>query len=389
MNKITLWQKAAVLGSVWAASEIVVGNFLHSMKIPFTGEIMTAFAIYLFSATGMKWKQAGIIWRAGLIAAVMRMMNPGVSIFGPVIGMSIEALSIYIGVLIFGKNRLGFIVGGALALNMPLTQKIVNYLIVYGWDLITVFNKTANYIISSLKIKSVEPIHFILLMVAINSIVGILVAFAGCNAGSKPEVSFTENTKVIPDSRRISDSDKSFLRSALIIILNIAVIITLIIFIKSSLTIAAVLSLIYILIILFKYQRTVRYLRNYKFWIQLIIVTSLTAVTYSYFLNSDFMGGLIKACEMLLRAFVITFGFAAISIEFKNPAFFNLIKRKSGESFLTSLNFGFESVPHIIASLPDIKSLLKPKDFLSHLLYQTDVLLEKSTDYFINKKGEN
>ena len=241
-----------MLGSVWAASEIVVGNFLHSMKIPFTGEIMTAFAIYLFSATGMKWKQAGIIWRAGLIAAVMRMMNPGVSIFGPVIGMSIEALSIYIGVLIFGKNRLGFIVGGALALNMPLTQKIVNYLIVYGWDLITVFNKTANYIISSLKIKSVEPIHFILLMVAINSIVGILVAFAGCNAGSKPEVSFTENTKVIPDSRRISDSDKSFLRSALIIILNIAVIITLIIFIKSNLTIAAVLSFIYISIILFK-----------------------------------------------------------------------------------------------------------------------------------------
>ena len=384
-----MWQKAAVLGSVWAASEIVVGNFLHSMKIPFTGEIMTAFAIYLFSATGMKWKQAGIIWRAGIIAAVMRMMSPGVSIFGPVIGMSIEALSIYIGVLIFGKNRLGFIVGGALALNMPLTQKIVNYLIVYGWDLITVFNKTANYIISSLKIKSVEPIHFILLMVAVNSIVGILVAFAGCNAGTKQEVSLSEKTKVIPEAGRIPDSEKSFLRSALIIILNIAVIIALIIFIKSNLLISAVISLIYISFILFKYQKTVRYLRNYKFWIQLILVTSLTAVTYSYFLNSDFIGGLIRASEMLLRAFVITFGYAAIGIEFKNPAFFNLIKRKSGKSFLTSLNFGFESIPHIIASLPDLKSLLKPKDFLSHLLYQTDVLLEKSTDYFINKKGEN
>lgn len=389
MKNILLWQKAAVLGSVWAASEIVAGNFLHSMKIPFTGEIMTAFAIYLFSATGMKWKQSGIIWRAGLIAAVMRMMSPGVSVFGPVIGMSIEALSIYTGVLIFGNNRAGFLIGGALALNMPLTQKIVNYLIVYGWDLITVFNNTASYIISLLKIKSAAPIHLILLLIAINSIVGMLVAFAGCRSAVKAQTQMDAEKAAITNNPAIQDNQSSLLKPFTIIIVNIAVIIGIIILIKNSLLTASVAGIVYILFILYKYHKTVKYLRHYKFWIQLIVVTTLTAVTYSWLLNTGITNGLLKSAEMLLRAFVITFGFAAISIEFKSPAFFNLIKRKAGKSFLTSLNFAFESVPGIIASLPDLKSLLRPKNFLSHLLMQTDLLLEKSHSFFINGRGEN
>ncbi len=378
-----------MLGSVWAASEIVAGNFLHSMKIPFTGEIMTAFAIYLFSATGMKWKQRGIIWRAGLIAAVMRMMSPGVSVFGPVIGMSIEALSIYIGVLIFGNNRAGFIIGGALALNMPLTQKIVNYLIVYGWDLITVFNNTASYIISLLKIKSAAPVHLILLLVAINSIAGMLVAFAGCRSSVKAQTQTAADETAISNTPEVQENQGSLLKTFTIIIVNIAVITGIIILVKSSLLIASGAAIVYMLLILFKYHKTVKYLRHYKFWIQLIVVTVLTAVTYSYFLNTGITNGLLKSAEMILRAFVITFGFAAISIEFKSPAFFNLIKQKAGKSFLTSLNFAFESVPRIIVSLPDLKSLLKPKNFLSHLLVQTDLLLEKSHSFFINERGEN
>jgi len=387
VDKIDVWQKAAVLGSVWAASEIVVGNFLHSMKVPFTGEIMTAFAVYLFAATGMRWKEAGIVWRAGLIAAFMRMFSPGVAILGPVIGISIEAFSIAISVAIFGRNKLGFIIGGILALSMPLVQKIVNYLIVYGWDLVLVFDKTASYAISSLGLKGILPIHILLLLFSINTIVGMLVAYAGCRAGlgiSKQtlENKFTIKSELPPDITSSRPAALSFI----FILINISVIILLVILLKSNLAIAGILILFYILLIFFKYHKAIRYLKNYKFWLQLIIITSLTAVTYSYFLSGNAMSGFLKGSEMLLRVFLFTFGFAAISFELKNPNLINIIKSKANQNFITAFNFAFQSVPDLIASMPQLTSILKPQNFLSHLILQTEILLPHSEKYFTKEK---
>ena len=42
-----LWQRAAVLGSLWAASEIVLGSFLHNLRVPFSGHSLTAIAIVI------------------------------------------------------------------------------------------------------------------------------------------------------------------------------------------------------------------------------------------------------------------------------------------------------------------------------------------------------
>ena len=163
-------------------------------------------------------------------------------------------------------------------------------------------------------------------------------------------------------------------------------IILLVILLKSVLAIAGIFILFYILLIFFKYHKAIRYLKNYKFWLQLIIITSLTAVTYSYFLSGNAMSGFLKGSEMLLRVFLFTFGFAAISFELKNPNLINIIKSKANQNFITAFNFAFQSVPDLIASMPQLTSILKPQNFLSHLILQTEILLPHSEKYFTKEK---
>ncbi len=44
------WFKASVLGATWAASEIILGSFLHNLHVPFKGNILTTIAFVLLIA---------------------------------------------------------------------------------------------------------------------------------------------------------------------------------------------------------------------------------------------------------------------------------------------------------------------------------------------------
>ena len=45
-----VWPRAAVYGSLWAAVEIVVGSFLHNLRIPFAGSLLGAVGVMLMTA---------------------------------------------------------------------------------------------------------------------------------------------------------------------------------------------------------------------------------------------------------------------------------------------------------------------------------------------------
>jgi hypothetical protein len=85
-----LWQRAAVLGSLWAASEIALGSFLHNLRVPFAGHALTAIAVAVLVAGHRTWPQEGLLVRAGLIAAVMKSTSPSAVLFGPMVAIVME-----------------------------------------------------------------------------------------------------------------------------------------------------------------------------------------------------------------------------------------------------------------------------------------------------------
>ena len=121
------WIKASIIGTIWAASEIVLGSFFHNLKIPFTSNILTGIAIVILISISYKWTERGLFWRAGLICAVMKTMSPSAVIFGPMIAIFSEAVLLDISVRLFGRSILGFVLGGILAMSWNLFHKIINY----------------------------------------------------------------------------------------------------------------------------------------------------------------------------------------------------------------------------------------------------------------------
>lgn len=54
------WIKASIIGTIWAASEIVLGSFFHNLKIPFTSNILTGIAIVILISISYKWTERGL-----------------------------------------------------------------------------------------------------------------------------------------------------------------------------------------------------------------------------------------------------------------------------------------------------------------------------------------
>ena len=130
-----LWLKAAALGSLWASNEIILGSFLHNIRLPLSGTIMSFFSVVFIVAFISRWPQKGLIVRAGIIAALMKSMAPSAIIIGPMIGIIMEAVILEAFFrLAKGKTHLMFI-GGGLAVAEVLFQKVGTLLISFGWDI--------------------------------------------------------------------------------------------------------------------------------------------------------------------------------------------------------------------------------------------------------------
>src|SRR5512137_1168664 len=108
------WLAAALLGSLWAAIEIILGSFLHLSGQWFTGTILAAIGVALMAAATQVWPWKGVLWRAGVICALMKSVSPSAVIIGPMIGIALEAFVMEASTRLLGRNVVGILVGGAI-----------------------------------------------------------------------------------------------------------------------------------------------------------------------------------------------------------------------------------------------------------------------------------
>lgn len=376
--KSDLWTRAAVLGSIWASIEIIVGNFLHGFRLPFTGEILTFFAIYFLTAASVRWKLKGLIWRAGLICAMMKFFTPGVKVFGPIIGIVSESFMFEIMLRIFGMNPLGFIIGGGITLCLPLVQKLINLLILYGWNLVVVFDKSIEFLLKIINIHDTNSFAVLFILFLINFFFGALAAVLGYRSGKrKTDFKGIYTNGPFKTLKADTSPTKKVLPAFFRIIVNTAVIIFVLLFIKDYLIAASVIAVLYISYILYKYESSRRLFKNYKLWIQILVFTLLTALVLALVMNSGAEKSLLSGAEMFVRVLIITFGFSAISYEISRPAFKNFLRSKLNRNFSDALNLAFSALPEIINSSKGITSILNPGRFINELTYLMDVWHDK------------
>ena len=373
-----VWMRAAVLGSIWASIEIIVGNFLHGFRMPFTGEILTFFAIYFLTAASVRWKIKGLVWRAGLICAMMKFFTPGVKVFGPIIGIVLESFMLEIILRVSGMNLFGFIIGGGITLCLPLVQKLVNLLIAYGWNLVVVFDKSIEFLFKIINVQNTDSSVVLIFLFAVNFAFGALAAILGYRSGRrKTEFKGIDTMYKLPDIYGSTAFEGNASRTFISIALNAAAIVTALIFIKDFLPAVSAFIAVYTGFVLYKYPNSRRMFRNRKLWVQIAVFTALTTLVLAFVMKSGFDKALMTGAEMFMRVLLITVGFNAISNEIARPEFKNFLRSKLNRNFSNALNLAFAAVPEIINTSKGITSILNPGRFINELTYLMEVWHER------------
>ncbi len=376
------WLKAAVIASYWAAIEIVIGSFLHNLRFPMSGTVLSFNSVFLLVSFNNHWKQSGLIWRAGLICALMKSISPSAVILGPMIGIFSEALLLEFFIWIFGRNLLGYILGGAFAVLSALLHKAVSLLIMYGWNLLKILSALYVFSVRQLGFQGLDPKLLVLIITVLYLLTGMVAAVAGYVASSSRKRNLKQE-EPLPFSLSGNDGplypESSQKYSVWLIGLNAMVMILLMLLISQNHFLVAIpLSLAYFLFVALRYHPAMRHLKKPSFWLQFIGITLVA----SLLLNSISTGvlfsldGLIIGLSMNFRAVIVLMGFAAVSAELKNPVIRAISYRRGMAGFYQSLGLAFSALPSAFQAMPDRRTLArKPGASIRRLLAFSDDML--------------
>lgn len=384
----TLWLKAGIIGSTWAAFEIIVGSFLHNLQIPFAGTFLGAASVFLLISFMQIWQHKGIILRAGVICALMKSISPSAIIIGPMVGIFMEALIIEFVVYLMGRNVLGYIVSGAIAVLWSLVQKILFLLLMYGLDLIELAKSLYQYLINISGINSLSAVYLVAGIVVLYMVVGSLAALGGYLSGQhympvsdRNHINIRANT----ESENLLNANNNQHYSLLLLGLIIMLIVASLYLMNNQMYISgAIVGVAFVVFCALRYKNSTKHLRKPSIWIQFFLITTGAAILWDWTVTGMLfsMTGLIIGLEMNARAIIIIFGFAAVGVELRNPLITALLYKRGFKNLHHTLTFAFSALPSIIESLPKPANIFrKRKTVIAQLLNQSQNLyhtIEKS-----------
>lgn len=358
------WVRASIIGTIWAAAEIVLGSFLHNLRVPFSGNILTAIALVILISVSYKWRVHGLYWRAGVICALMKTMSPSAVIFGPMIAIVSESFLLEASVRLFGRSFAGFIVGSMLAMSWNLVQKIISLIIFYGGNLVDLYGKLTDYAARQFNLKFDTFWAPLLLLLSFYAVFGAAAAIIGMRTGrkiiSRPAETVTPVQEIKTTVGRKEGEPFAYsllwLAADIILVAGSLVILSLTRWMYWIIAVGPVVT-----ILVLRYKRAMRQLSRPGFWITFIVITMLSALAFTAFQSGskDIAGGVLIGIQMNLRAVIIIVGFAALGTELYNPVIRNLFSRTHFRQLPLALELSAASLPSMIADMPDFKTAVK------------------------------
>jgi hypothetical protein len=357
------WMKAAVAGGLWAAFEIIIGSFLHNLRIPFAGSILASFGVILMISFHRLWPVKGLIWRAGLICALMKSISPSALILGPMIGIMTEAILIELSIRTFGFNKVGYLIGGVLGVCSALFHKVVSILILYGNDIIQVYLNIYRFAVKQIGIPDADPWFAVFALLGIYILGGVLAATIGLSIHVNSEVKVV---KGFADEKELQISPFSVVvgkYSLLLLLLHLLSIPFLILLIlKTGLLIGTSVVIFWAFLLYLKYPGVYKRFRKPVLWSQFLIITVIA--TFFWERECEYLvcfspEGLRAGLTMSLRAVVVIMAFSAFSVELRNPVVRGFLERKGMQNLYVGMSIAFAALPYMIAQIPGARQLIR------------------------------
>lgn len=383
-----LWLRAAILGSIWASSEIILGSFLHNLRIPFSGTFLGAIGVYLLAAFDAKWKQSGVIIRAGIICAFMKSISPSAVIFGPMIAIILESLLFTIVIRIVGRNSIGYGLAGAFAVTYSLIHKIANLLIFYGADIIQIYANFYKYAVKVTSINLGAPGNLIAILFMVYLCSGFIVGIAGMLAGKNASPLTLESVPSDSSSFPFKSNSVPFTRHSIgwFLFHCVTLISGLYALSNYSLTVSLIIVIGISCINLLHYKKHLSRRFKLKFWLELSVVTILAGLFFGGFQEAGWQfswTNLQLGFTIALRALLLTQCFTLLGTELLNPSIKSLLNKYRFQKLQAALETAFQALPLLLAILSTHKSKLKTPSVLisGFITFADNWVLETSNRY--------
>ena len=360
MSTSPLWHRAALLGSAWASIEIIAGSFLHNIRFPLAGTILAALGVVLLVAGRRIWDQPGLLWRAGVVCALMKSLSPSAVILGPMAGILLESLVLEAATRLLGPGLPGMLLGGALGSSLPLVQKAVGLVVTYGTDVARLYAAMVESAAALLP-AAPGPLELLGMLLALSALLGMIAAVGGIRLARSS----------LPTERELSASptyaydfeavDPAQRFSRTLLALHVLIVPAVLLAIGTlPLELAAPLVTLYVVGCLFRYRRLPRRLGRPRLWVEFALVTLLAGLFLGN-LNSPAwsVAGLEAGAAMTLRAAFIIVAFSSISVELRNPTVLRWFMQRGFGEVSAALGVAFQALPAVIRILDQDRAFLR------------------------------
>ena len=359
------WQRAAMLGSLWAANEIVLGSFLHNIGIPFAGTVLAGIAVALLVAGFTVWRDAGILWRAGVVCSLMKSLSPSAVILGPMIGILLEAVVVFVIIAGLRGTIAGCIAGGMLATVTPIIQKIINILFTYGMDMAEMYASLFTVITERLGIDGPDPAPALLWFVALQAVPGAIAAVAGIAIGRGALATRREDILPLGEAGEGTDflQGSGHRYSLPILMLHVLTLIAGLLLLRfvprlfSPVPVA-----LYLAAILYHYPVLRPRFKRVRLWVEFGVVALLAGILLGILApggTGTWWTGLTSGIVMTARATLVVAAFSAISIELRNPVILEWFFRRGLGTLSIAMRMAFRALPAIVQALSQQRNGLR------------------------------
>ncbi len=348
-----LWLKAAVAGGLWASVEIIVGSFLHNIRIPFAGAVLASFGVMLMVAFYRMWPERGLIWRAGIICALMKSISPSANILGPMISITMEAFLLDMFLRLLGKNLPSVMLAGGISVLSAFAYKLFSMLVIFGFNLVKLYMNIFDFAARQIGYTSSDPLILIIVIALMYFAWGMVAAVTGFMIGQRYKTVLPDVSKARKLSRQNIDSDKNNPRfSSLLLLLHILLIPAGILLLNNfNISFALPWVAAYVFFCMIRYPLSWRRIRKPFLWVQLLLTiilagffwssTDETAGSFDY---KGWMAGL----HMLIRAMLIISAFSGISHELRNPMIRLFLFRRGFRQLYSAVSLAFQALPAML-----------------------------------------
>jgi hypothetical protein len=161
--------------STLALIEVGLGSFLHSLKVPLTGQLLSLNQGFFLTKVSLTSTDIFSPLKVSVLCSLLKSLSPAGKKLTPMLAICIQGVLFNIGLILFGRNVFGRAMGMSFLCLWSYIQPVAIYYLIYGNN----FFKIVEYYIKKLHgAFGMDPNNFIVIiamMILVKIIVGLFV----------------------------------------------------------------------------------------------------------------------------------------------------------------------------------------------------------------------